>query len=671
MIGVADGGPHDFEAQSDFLDSISMDLYGKHNPLYKYFDKFMLGMFNNQKTVNQIVGCTATPGQTFASVACPAMWGVRSFILFPSRNVDVLRSNQEAYRTFAYFRQTGLGDLMASMRPVQRVALLRDREAMRDDIKNGRWAGLGSRHDCAVMGLTAIRNLQADILMTKYLTPDNLKNYPLLHVAADPALAEKHVKTIEDYVKNGGHAIIEGETLRSPAVQALAGLKFAGKTTEVKLEAKGALSFAGTACAVEADGAEPLLKADDGSPILFERKLGAGTVTCIPFALSSKVGAQDDLQGFVRALYDRLSGVQTVTVDQDSLNVIDSNLLEDGEGNYVFSAWNPEFLPRHVTVTWNHASKPETVVDFGAGTSAPFNGTLEFDLGSDQVKQFFLGKKGVVDIPACTPLKPGSMPGYSGFPGEDVANYDLSAKTEAAKRPAKLPGQSYVAVYDPTSSRAGYASGAGAIADTLSRARGIKAEKIKDLSPETLAWYDAVVVPNFGNDAQLTDGWEQNLRGYVLNGGAALLCHRAVGYTPCKFAALPEVGQNALWAPNKTRDMAVVATHPVTSDLVVRKRYPDDYSNPAFKAQIDANAFKVGDTFRTGFCDYIALKPGKGATVLVKGSDGNPALVAGTAGKGKAVLSGLALGQDEKGAERMAEGDGKLLLNAVYWLVAK
>ena len=98
---------------------------------------------------------------------------------------------------------------------------------------------------------------------------------------------------------------------------------------------------------------------------------------------------------------------------------------------------------------------------------------------------------------------------------------------------------------------------------------------------------------------------------------------------------------------------------------------PDDYSNPAFHAQIDANAFKVGDTFRAGFGDYIALKPGKDGTVLVKGADGYPALVAGTAGKGKAVLSGLALGQDEKAAARMAEGDGKLLRNAVYWLVEK
>ena len=209
-----------------------------------------------------------------------------------------------------------------------------------------------------------------------------------------------------------------------------------------------------------------------------------------------------------------------------------------------------------------------------------------------------------------------------------------------------------MAVYDPkTSSSAGYANGAGAIADTLSRARGIKAEKIKDFSPETLAWYDAVVVPNFGNDAR-TDRrlGARTCASYVLNGGAALLCHRSGRLHPLQVrGAAGSRPERPLGAANKTRDMAVVATLiPSPPTWWCANATPDDYSNPAFKAQIDANAFKVGDTFRTGFCDYIALKPGKGATVLVKGSDGNPALVAGTAGQrqGGAVRPGSRPGRE-------------------------
>ena len=82
-------------------------------------------------------------------------------------------------------------------------------------------------------------------------------------------------------------------------------------------------------------------------------------------------------------------------------------------------------------------------------------------------------------------------------------------------------------------------------------------------------------------------------------------------------------------------------------------------------------ALKVGEKFRIGFCDYVPLKPAADTIVLVKGADDCPAVVAGKLGKGKAVLAGMAIGQDEKGAERMAPDDEKILVNSIYWLVEK
>ena len=671
MIGLSYGGPHDLEAHSDFLDSVSMDLYDNHRPLYKYFNKLMLGMFDNRKAVIQIVGCTTPPEVTYASVAVSAMWGVKVFSFFPARQTSNTAATKEVQKTFAYFNNTGLGDLMATMHPARHIALLRDRDAMFDDIKNGRWGGYGSRHDNAVGNLVVTPNFQADILMTKYLTPENLKTYAILFVASDPILSEKHLKIIEAYAKAGGHVVLEGETIRSPAAQTLAGIKFGGKVEAVKkLEVKDNFSFTGNFCVVEPADTQVLLKADNGTPVLLERKLGAGTVTCIPFELGAKVGSQEDLQTFVRSLCERLAGPQLASVDKDSVKMIDSNLLEDGKGNYVFCAWNPGIAARHVIVSWKEGSRPERIVNVGAGASASFEGSFEFDLNAGSVKQFFLGIKGVFEIPEASMLTPGSMPGYSEFPGEDVMAFKPTAesKSAAVKRPAKVQGQSYVAVFTPDL-QGNYKSGADAICDTLSKAKGIVTEK---LSPENLEYFDAVIVPNFGGYATLPKDWLKNLREYVLNGGSALLCHRAVGYVPCEFAPLPEVGQNAQSSVNKSRDMQVAAEHPITTDLVVKKRYPDDYRNPAFQSQIDANILKVGDTFRTGFCDYIALKPGKDAQILINGADGYPSLIAGNAGKGKAVLCGMGLGQDETGKnEKMAEGDAKVLINSVYWLVEK
>ena len=287
------------------------------------------------------------------------------------------------------------------------------------------------------------------------------------------------------------------------------------------------------------------------------------------------------------------------------------------------------------------------------------------------MKFISLGPKGFVPVPANKQVEDHGF-SYSSNPGKDVMDYRVSAKKQSsgAERPAKQAGISYVAVWDP-GMPANTSSGASAIFDTLLDKKGLKIEKITDTNQETLAYFDTVVVPNFGVHPTGTKDWDKNVREYVLNGGTALLCHRSVGYTPCAFVPFPEIGKPSDQVV-KERDVKIVASHPLSDDLTVRRRYPDDYKNPAYQGQMDATAFKIGETYQFGFCDYVPIIPAKGAVVVAESlARSEPVVVVGKAGKGKVVMAGMGIGQDDIGNSKMADGDGKLLLNAVYWLTEK
>ena len=130
-------------------------------------------------------------------------------------------------------------------------------------------------------------------------------------------------------------------------------------------------------------------------------------------------------------------------------------------------------------------------------------------------------------IPEAKIVPSGSMPGYSAIPGEHIVSYQATApaaaaavSTTAAKRPAKLDGQSYVAVFTAPTPKGG-AGGAKSIMDSLSTRKGIKAEAISDLRPDTLSYFDAVVIPNIGLYSNVETGWETSVHDYVRVGGSA------------------------------------------------------------------------------------------------------------------------------------------------------
>lgn len=663
------GGPHDWEKQGEYLDTISMDLYDQPRDLYKYWAKHMRSMFGNRKAVTELLGCTTPSDRLAASYGYAAMWGVTGIVFFQPRDTDILNVQEELRRVVGKLAFTKLGALAATMRPATYLAILRDRAGMIDYIKKGQWNTV--TYDARIGKVAAVRNLQSDMVMSRFLNQDTLKDYAALYVPEDPVIADQFIAVIEEYVKAGGVAILEGDTLLNPKAQALCGVRHGGSGNIRTKCVAGGFSYAGRSAKLTPDGATVSLAFEDGSPVLLERKLGKGSIVCLPFLLSEKVDNQDDLKGFLRKQVERLAGKPQYSIDTGIIKDIDSNLLSDGKGGYLFCAINMGFEPKTVTMTWNGATTPAETTDFDTGETKPFNGKLTLDLPSWGVKFISLGPKGFVPVPANQQAEDhGSS--YSSKPGKDVMDYRASAKKQSsgAERPAKQSGISYVAVWDPGMPE-NESSGAGPIFDALRDKKGLKIEKIASVDPKTLAYFDAVVVPNFGTSPTGIKDWEKNVRDYVLNGGATLLCHRAAGYTPCAFVPFPEIGTPGQKVV-KERDIKILASHPLSDDLSIRRRYPDDYMNPAYQGQMDATAFKIGETYQFGFCDYVPIIPAKGAVVVAESiARSEPVVVVGKAGKGKVVMAGMGIGQDDIGNSKMADGDAKLLLNAIYWLTEK
>jgi hypothetical protein len=684
MTRLQRGAPHDWERHSDFLNTISMDLYNAPRSQFKYYVKLMRSMFDNKGPIMMYQGCTTPAKAIIANQNYPLMWGIDAMFLYRPRGFIDFDFMNEVKRNYQYLDYTGIGDMLTAYWPLKRVALFRDRAGMINDIKEGRWSNRGSVYDSRIQNMTYLKNLQTDIVMSKYFKSETLKDYPILLVTSDPVISDKFAETIKEYVENGGCAILEGETLKNPVLQKLAGLKSSGDKSEFngRLEGANAFTFAGEMVKIENDGAKVLYSFSDGSPILLEKDLGKGHIYAVPPLLSSKTDAQKDIAEFYKALFDIISP-QVLQVCGKDGECVDSGIMTDGQ-NYVLSVFNQSFEDKCVEFKWQGEAPPEIIVDFSNGSIIKFSGKMKIEIPRGQIKHYFLGTEGVINLPQISELPRNNDISFSHEPDSGIASLKMPDKEKTiTKLPEKVKGCSYIAVLtdNENPSKDAPISGDNAIYNSLRGRDGLKVELINDISPELLSYYDAVVIPNIGcgkaNLPRALTGkdWEGILREYVKNGGSVLINHRGIGYTPCKYPPFPEVGVNAIADICKVRDMELVSKHPVANGECWKKRFPAKAKNPAFQEEMDYFTLKPGDSFRIGSGDYIPIKPSAEAEVIVKsklinGKGGDPVVVAGKLGKGKVVLCGMSLGWND-GKEEMNKTEEKILINSAYWMTEK
>ena len=119
--------------------------------------------------------------------------------------------------------------------------------------------------------------------------------------------------------------------------------------------------------------------------------------------------------------------------------------------------------------------------------------------------------------------------------------------------------------------------------------------------------------------------------------------------------------------------MIIKAAHPIANAESRKRRLPALAKDPAFQDQLEATVFQVGGMFRSSYPDYLPIKPGADGKALVqasmvKGIGGEPVVVAGKVGKGKVIVSGMALGAKDNTEDGVSKGEEKILINMAYWL---
>ncbi len=195
---------------------------------------------------------------------------------------------------------------------------------------------------------------------------------------------------------------------------------------------------------------------------------------------------------------------------------------------------------------------------------------------------------------------------------------------------------------------AGY--GAEPLVKVINAQEGMKATLVTTLSPEVLAPYDVLVLPQQKmHSAKKLIRAAKDITEWVVNGGGILCTHDAVGFK-MYMAMFKSVG----WGDKmvKGEKIKITAASPITEGL------------------------KPGTVFRPGFCyDFDGMKAGKAGTVLACGEgSGVAALISGKFGKGRVILNGMLPGTSSslkqgKASDCMPEGvELKLFINSIKWL---
>jgi len=686
MLSVTCGGPHDWERHTDFLDTLSMDLYGKPTVTWKYFAKYMRAVLNNRKPILFYWGCDNRKETVWPNALGLVMWSADGLFHFPPGYLN-MDTCGEIEKVYYYLQYTGLGDRIATYEPVKSVAFFQDRAGLLDSIKKGLWSNLGSLYQRRVWDFVSLKNVQSDIVASKFLSLPNLAGYSLVVVPSDPVLSDEHAQVLREFVEAGGKALIEGECLNSSVIQKLVKVSPTGKASAVEGEVDGAPSFSysGTGLPVRNDGAEVAAQLKSGEPVLLTTRAGKGQVAYTPLVLSEKITFQSDVAAFLREWISKLSSPPPIQVNDPS-DSIDSNLSRDGE-NYLLALYNSASWERTANVTVHLAELPETVVDFATGKGRPCEKELSVPVPPGSMKFFYFGSEEGIALPPATFGMPGEMPGYCSSPGTGVTELaivvDEAAGDTKLRKRKKAAGVSYVGILSDKGCEdrnpKSRVVGDEGILQSLQDRRGLKAELVQGLGPAVLEFYDVIIVPHIGHarvPSVLKEGWQTRLREFAEQGRGVLLCHHAAGYTNLCAAAFPEVGVPTGDYVAQIKEIVVEREHAITNAASIKRRFPRLYGDPAFKDQFEVTVMPAGQGFGFGFPDYLPLRPGASGEVIARGAKkegigGEPVVLVGSFGEGRVVLCGTAIGSTYAGKEKLertAKLEENLLVNAVYWL---
>ena len=641
------------DEKAPYLDTVENEFVPgmiPNMPLLKYGIKRMHGIFGNdgRSIQHHFYYYEPNPLYRVSQMEVPMMFGVKSFshenMSHSQNNPELDEITADFYRLTDY---TELDKFVAGSIPHKFMAVFRDSNAFKDDIRNKRISLAFSQEqgeqDARCKQLTVIKNMPLDVVYNRFFKAAELMKYKLLFIPSDRVFCDSDAKELEEYVQAGGCVISEGNTVDNKLFAKLAGVR---KTGDV-----------GAAVSVVTEGANILLKDAKGNPAVYLNHVGKGKVAYSPSILTDDLNNSREKELFVRKLIVDLVGTGPIVPEEKMVTAFDSSLLVNGDECFL-GVYNPSSTKALRTeIKLDFPFPPACfLLNVKTGERAPFNGTVRTDIAPYQTGFYIVGTDKTTALPA---LKNAPL---AGGRATETGMKFIDKKTDGAPfefTPAGKPKTLGVLHITDRRGRQDQAYGAEAIYACLKKNLvGVKVQYLENLDYKTINGCDAVIVPNMGGDIpyQLGDKWWEKIAEFARQGGGAMVIHHAIGVQNVGEPPFPSIGK---WSGNyyAVHDFSVAKEHPVTEGM------------------------KLGEVFHDSCWDYDQVQPGEDGTVLAMGlrKDGvpTPALVAGQVGKGNVVVSGIGIGsggrqEKDKYVKYEAAPEGgleKILLNAARWLL--
>ena len=686
------GHYHDLETQTDFLTTTFSDLYMDDINYLDYSLKYIKGAVGNNKPVITLTGWNLPRDSsrmiTFLHLFCgTGSISCATTTVAHSMDPEGLLGAKEVYNLLDY---TELEKYLVKCFQMKFVGIFRDRDNFFGEIKRGNYQkGRLSYTDQRIKELSnGLKNLPTDIIFSKYFTSSLISPYKVIIVPDDPDFSDRNAETIKNYVKEGGIAILEGDTIKNKMVEQLCKVKSKGEkilssSTIIGQSFLPDINFSlhTYRVPIENEGAEVLAVLSDGSPALVSSSYGRGKFVYSSVVMSSRASQEDNVPILLQKIIKKEIGYLPL----ETTSSFWSKILTDGK-DYLIALYNPSYKEEEINFSLHgFPFSKDTLLSVGKGKIISLSeGKAKLSLGSKEVDFYLLASGTKIPLPAISPQKEvlihqSVVP--SMIPFKEIK---LAKKEEfASSKREKEEGTLYVGIFKLEKEKDICQMGGKSIYEKVSTLEEVKAEYISDLEFSTISFYDVIIVPNIGYKgvSNLTKGWERNIRRYVEEeGGGVLLVHHSVGFGTDSDSSMlfPEVGKGTDFLEIKV--MEVVSEHPIVTGSSFQEKFKHKLADPAYAPLYRGTEMKKGDKFSSGFPDYIVLKKGESGKIIVRSvpggiKGGTPAVVIGNVGRGKVVLSGMDMGCKAKkvegkwvGKEVLTKGEENILVNSVYWL---
>lgn len=624
----------------------------------KYGIKRMQGIFGNdgRSIQHHFYFLNGSALYRISEMECPMIFGIKSFcqesLLTAYNNPDWNEITAGFYRLTNY---TSLDEFMAGCTPYKFMAVLRDGNEVKNDIREKRLAmfpGKYSLHEARCKQIVSLKNIPVDVIFNRFFTTDVFKNYKLLFIPSDRAFSNKCVTAISAYLKGGGCVIAEGRVVDNENFAKLAGVV---KTENTKRRSVINSIPMTASIKVKSIGAKIFLSDEKKRPALFIHDVGRGSIVYSPYILSDDINNSTKKAVWLHNIITRLAGKGPIITPEKLLTAMDSSLLRNGN-DYFFGVYNPAYeasLKADIALDIANDRK-RFILNVKTGEKTLFKGKVGVDIAPLQTGFYIIGSDKTTAIPkSITATTLGNCCANTGMTFIEKPSTDFKF---SFTKPGKPKVVGILKIHNKNGAQS-QTYGAKAIYDCLRKEfKTIKIKTLENLQDKTIDGCDAVIVPNMGTGRpnQLREDWWSRLANFARQGGGVMLIHHAIGIGDVGEPAFPSIGR---WSGDyyPVNKFKVVNQHPVTKGL------------------------GIGAVFTDECWDYDQIKVGRNGIVLAEGQRKKgiptPALVVGKYGKGNVIVSGIGIGcgynsKTKKKYEAIPqEGLKTIVINSVCWML--